>query len=109
MGFLNWFSSPRATVHNLPSGSFTVDRHGKVMSTTVGADFPASLLQDIAVEILSVFEARTAQMPMAEVSLDFAGLKVSARDLQGGAIIFLHPKIRSRPRRPPEQNHERQD
>jgi len=93
MGFLKWFSSSRATVHDLASGSFTVDRHGKVMSATVGADFPASLLHDIAWEILSVFkEARTAQMPLAEVSLDFAGLQVSARDMQGGAIIFLSPK-----------------
>ncbi|HUZ06056.1 MAG TPA: hypothetical protein VMV89_01065 [Candidatus Paceibacterota bacterium] len=93
MGFLKWFSSSRPAVHTLPLGSFTVDRHGKVMSATVGADFPASLLQDIAAEILSVFkEARTAQMPMAEVSLDFAGLQVSARDMQGGAIIFLTPK-----------------
>ena len=93
MGFLKWFSSPRPTVHKLPSGSFTVDRHGKVMSSTVGADCPASLLQDIAGEILPVFkEARSAQMPLAEVSLDFAGLQVSARDMQGGAIIFLSPK-----------------
>jgi hypothetical protein len=93
MGFLKWFSSPRPTVHNLPSGSFTVDRHGNVMSATVGTGFPASLLHEIAGEILSVFkEARSAQMPMAEVSLDFASLQVSARDMQGGAIIFLSPK-----------------
>jgi hypothetical protein len=93
MGFLKWFSSPRPAIHKIPSGSFTVDRHGKVMSGTVGADCPASLLHDIAGEILSVFkEARAAQMPLAEVSLDFAGLQVSARDMQGGAIIFLSPK-----------------
>jgi hypothetical protein len=94
MGFLKWFSSSRPTaVHKLPSGSFTVDRHGKVMTTTVAADFPASLLAVIAKEILSLFrEARAAQMPLAELSLDFAGLKISARDMQGGAIIFLSPK-----------------
>lgn len=93
MGLLKWFSSSRPTVHNLPSGSFTVDRHGKVMSTTVGNDFSASLLADIAREIQSLFHAaRAAQMPMSEVSLDFAGLQVSARDMQGGAIIFLSPK-----------------
>ena len=93
MGFLNWFSSSRPVVHKLPSGSYTVDRHGKVMTTTVGADVPVSLLVGIAKEVLSVFrEARTAQMPLAEVSLDFAGLQISARDMQGGAIIFLSPK-----------------
>jgi hypothetical protein len=93
MGLLKWFSSSRPAVHKLPSGSFTVDRHGKVATSTVGKDFPASLLDDIAKEILSMFrEARTAQMPLAEVSLDFAGLQISARDMQGGAIIFLSPK-----------------
>jgi hypothetical protein len=93
MGLLKWFSSPRPTVHKLPSGSFTVDRHGKVMTGTVGADCPPSLLADIAKEILSVFRAaRAAQMPLAEVSLDYAGLQISARDMQGGAIIFLSPK-----------------
>jgi hypothetical protein len=94
MGFLKWFSGgSRAAVHKLPSGSFTVDRHGKVATGTVGADCPASLLKDIAREVLSVFhEARVAQMPLAEVSLDFAGLQISARDMQGGAIIFLSPK-----------------
>jgi hypothetical protein len=93
MGLLKWFSSSQPAVHKLPSGSFTVDRHGKVMTTTVAADFPVSLLDGIAKEILSVFrEARTAQMPLAEVSLDFAGLQISARDMQGGAIIFLSPK-----------------
>jgi hypothetical protein len=93
MGFLKWFSSSRPAVHKPPSGSFTVDRHGKVMSSTVGADCPVSQLHDIAMEILPVFqEARAAQMPLAEVSLDFAGLQVSARDMQGGAIIFISPK-----------------
>jgi hypothetical protein len=93
MGLLKWFSSSRPAVHKPPSGSFTVDRHGKVMTTTVAADVPASLLDSIAKEILSVFrEARTAQMPLHEVSLDFAGLQISARDMQGGAIVFLSPK-----------------
>jgi hypothetical protein len=93
MGLLKWFSSSRPAVHKLPSGGFTVDRHGKVMTATVGAGCPPSLLDDIAKEILSIFrEARAAQMPLAEVSLDFAGLQISARDMQGGAIIFLSPK-----------------
>ena len=93
MGLLKWFSGSRPAVHKLPSGSFTVDRQGRVATGTVGADCPVSLLDDIAKEILSVFsEARAAQMPLAEVSLDFAGLQISARDMQGGAIIFLTPK-----------------
>lgn len=93
MGLLKWFSSSQPAVHKLPSGSFTVDRHGNVRTGTIGAEFPASLLDDIAKEILSVFhEARATQMPLAEVNFDFSGIQVSARDMQGGAIIFLSPK-----------------
>lgn len=93
MGLLKWFSSSRPAVHKPPSGSFTVDRHGNVMTSTVGADSPVSLLGGIAKEILLVFrEARTAQMPLTEVNFDFAGLQIGARDMQGGAIIFLSPK-----------------
>jgi hypothetical protein len=93
MGLLNWFSSSRPAVHKLPAGSFTVDRHGKVMSSTVAADFPVSVLDEIAAEVQSVFhEARTAQMPLTELNMDFTGIKITARDMQGGAIIFLQPK-----------------
>ena len=93
MGFLNFFSGARPVIHKLPSGSFTVDRHGGVRIGTITADFPVSLLGEIAREIVSIFrEARTAQMPMTEVTLDFAGLKINAREMQGGAIIFLSPK-----------------
>ena len=37
-------------------------------------------------------EARAAQMPLAEVSLHFGSLRITARELRGGAIIFLFPQ-----------------
>ena len=44
-------------------------------------------------DVLSLFrEARAAQMPMAEISLHFASLRITARELRGGAIIFLFPQ-----------------
>jgi hypothetical protein len=93
MGLLNWFSSARPAIQRLPSGSFTVDRHGNVMTATVASAFPRGTLADIAREVLALFrEARASQMPLAEISLQFASLHITARDLQGGAIIFLSPQ-----------------
>ena len=39
-------------------------------------------------------EARTAQIPLTEVSLHFGSLRITARELRGGAIIFLFPQSR---------------
>ena len=94
MGFLRLFSKSGAAVQRLPSGSMTVDRDGNVVATTVSSAYPLGLLRDIAGEVLSVFhEARTAQMPLSEFNLHFATLRITAREMRGGAIVFLSPKI----------------
>jgi hypothetical protein len=93
MGFLKRFFGSRAAVQQLPTGSLTVDRDGHVVTTTVSSTYPRPLLQEIGREVLALFrEAREAQMPMAEVSLHFASLRITARELRGGAIIFLFPQ-----------------
>jgi hypothetical protein len=93
MGLLKLFSGARPAVQRLPAGSFTVDRHGNVMTATVSTAFPPGPLAEIAKEVLGLFrEARAAQMPLAEIGLRFASLHITARDLQGGAIIFLSPQ-----------------
>jgi hypothetical protein len=93
MGILNWFSKPEPAVQKLPAGSFTVDRHGNVMTTTVASEYPKRLLDDIAREVLTLFrEARSAQMPLAGLDMNFASLRITAREMQGGAIIFLSPQ-----------------
>jgi hypothetical protein len=93
MGILNWFTKSEPVVQKVPAGSFTVDRHGRVMTTTVGSEYPQRLLEDTAREVLALFrEARAAQMPMTGLDLHLAGLHITAREMQGGAIIFLSPK-----------------
>jgi len=93
MGFLKRFFRSRAAVQQLPAGSVTVDRDGQVVTTTVSSAYPRALLRDIGHEVLSIFsEARAAQLPLAEVSLHFASLHITARELRGGAIIFLFPQ-----------------
>ena len=93
MGLLKNIFGSRAAVSQLPSGSLTVDRAGEIVSSTVSSTYPAELLQAVSKEVLALLrEARTAQMPLAEVSIHFASLRITARELRGGAIIFLFPQ-----------------
>jgi len=93
MGILNWFAKSEPAIQHLPSGSFTVDRHGNVITTTVGPGCSQRLLDAIAREVLSLFhEARAAQMPLTGLDLNFASLHITAREMQGGALIFISPQ-----------------
>ena len=96
MGLLNLFTKSRATVHRLPTGSITVDRNGDIVTTTVSSTYPLALLQNITQEVLSLFrEAREKHLPLAELNLHFASLQITAREMRGGAIIFLSSKTAS--------------
>jgi len=98
MGLLNLFAKPAPTLLRLPSGSFTVDREGAVLTGTLPSSFPANVVKDIARQILATFgEAAAAQLPLAELIINYPSLKITARELRGGAIIFLAPKEPSSP------------
>lgn len=93
MGFLKNIFGSRAAVTQLPSGSVTINRAGQIITSTVSSAYPAEILQSVGREVLGLFrEARTSQMPLAEISLHFASLRITARELRGGAIIFLFPQ-----------------
>ena len=93
MGFLNLFSRSGAAVQRLPSGSLTIDRHGRIVSTTVSSAYPTELLREIANSVIVLFrKARTAQMPLTELNIQFASLQISAKEMRGGAIVYLSPK-----------------
>ena len=93
MGFLKRFFRGRAGVQQLPTGTITVDRNGHIVTSTVSSAYPKHFLRDIGREVLQLFsEARTAQMPLAQISLQFGSLHITARELRGGAIIFLFPQ-----------------
>ena len=92
MGFLKNIFGARAAVQQLPTGTITVDRQGRIVTSTVSSAFPKNLLHEVGRDVLELFrEARVAQMPLAEVSLHFGSLRITARELRGGAIIFLFP------------------
>ena len=93
MGLLKKLFRRPAGVQELPSGSLTVDRNGNTITSTISSGYPAGLLKEIAKDVLKIFqESRDAQMPLAEISIHFASLRVTARELRGGAIIFLFPQ-----------------
>lgn len=96
MGLLKKIFGSNATIQQLPAGTVTVDRLGNIITSTVSSTFPRPLLQAIASDVLELFrEARAGQMPMAEVNLHFISLSITARELRGGAVIFLSPQIAS--------------
>ena len=95
MGFLKrlFRFRSRPVVQQLPTGSIAVDRDGNVVTSTVSSIYSHALLREIGKGVLTLFrEAREAQMPLAEVTIYFVSLRITARELRGGAVIFLFPQ-----------------
>jgi len=94
MGLLNIFArSPAPGLAVLPGGSFTVDREGRILASTLPRAFPEASVREIGVRVLTAFRsAQAAHMPLSEVIVRYASLKLTARELRGGAIIFLAPQ-----------------
>jgi hypothetical protein len=94
MGFLNFFH--RATTLNLvrfPNGSFTVDPNGKVLISTLPHSFPQAWAEEIGKDVVTMFRAaQAAQLPLRELVAEYSALKLTARALRGGAIVFLAPQ-----------------
>jgi hypothetical protein len=92
MGLLSLFSKPEPTLVRLPSGSFTVDRSGRVVVSTLPSSFPEHLTDEISRHVREAFlDAKEAGMNLSELVIHYPGLKIVARELRGGALIFLVP------------------
>jgi hypothetical protein len=85
--------SPKPEVKRLPSGTFTVDADGRIVSSTVPQIVPEAQVRDIGRQIVAVFQgARQANLPFSELVVQYAAFKIVARELGGGALIFLSPR-----------------
>ena len=93
MGLLNFFSKPNPTaLLRLPSGSFTMDRHGQLIVSTLPSTFPEDVAHDLGRAVMETFaDARKVGLHLDKLVLQFGSLRVSARDLSGGAIVFFSP------------------
>jgi hypothetical protein len=76
-----------------PRGSYTVSAAGSIVVSTLPGSFPRDRMEAIGKVILSALSsARELGTPFSELAADFAGLEIRARDLAGGAIIFITPQ-----------------
>ncbi len=99
MGLLSFLSKPARTLLKLPSGSFTIDRSGGVVVSTLPSSFPSDLIREIGDTVLEAFrDAQEAHLPLNELVVHYPSLRVTARELRGGAIIFLTPILSTSPK-----------
>jgi len=93
MGLLNIFKGQTRGPAPLPTGSFTVDSTGELLTSTVSSSFSRESLKYIGHMVLQSFrEAKRAEQPFTELNVQFSAVDLKARELRGGAIIFLSPR-----------------
>lgn len=102
MGFLSR-QNRKPKVHallRLPTGCFCVDRDNRVVMSTLPTSFPEQKVEQIGRTVLNAFRGATAsQIPLREMILNYGTLRIIARELRGGALVYLIPSsaIRERP------------
>lgn len=95
MDVLKLFGRSEDTGHltRLPSGSFTVDAEGRVIASTLPSSFPQPHIREIVAQVLGAFRAaRKADLSFSEIVVNYSSMKITAREMRGGAIIFLAPE-----------------
>jgi|GraSoiStandDraft_59_1057299.scaffolds.fasta_scaffold1827447_1 hypothetical protein len=94
MGLLSFLKSNRVGEPAvLPKGSFTIDKTGRLLSSTLASSVHGELIREVGDVVLQTFRgARDAHLNITEFTLNFSGLKLTARELRGGAIVFVSPR-----------------
>jgi hypothetical protein len=94
MDFLTRFKkAPKPELKRLPTGTFTIDADCRIVSSTVPGAVPNAQVRDIGRQVLAVFQgARHANLQFSELIVQYEAFKITAREMRGGAIIFLSPR-----------------
>jgi hypothetical protein len=80
------------TPARLPSGSFTIHGGGGLAASTLPSSFSRGMIMDIGTVVLDAFKrAHESGLPLGELNLHYGSLTIAARELRGGALVFLHP------------------
>jgi hypothetical protein len=76
-----------------PRGSYTISAAGSIVVSTLPGSFPKERMLTIGRTVLAALNsARELGTPFTELAADYAGVEIRARDLAGGAIIFITPQ-----------------
>lgn len=76
----------------LPNGCFTLHRGGAIVASTLPSSFSHATMVEIGDVVLAAFRsAQESNLPLTDLNFRYSGLTISARDLRGGAMIFLQP------------------
>lgn len=91
MGILKRSQKPLRP-ERLPSGCFTVHREGGIVGSTLPSSFPESVVLEIGRVVSSAFSrAAETNLPLNDLYIHLSGLTIIAREMRGGALVFLNP------------------
>jgi len=79
-------------LERLPSGCFALHRGGTVTASTLPSAFPQARMIEIGRAVLAAFKgASDIDLPLTDLHVHYSGLLITARELRGGALIFIQP------------------
>ncbi|MCE9609245.1 MAG: hypothetical protein K8R23_03355 [Chthoniobacter sp.] len=93
MGLLKPFNRAKApTLNRLPNGCYTVHRGGEIVASTLPSTFSRATMAEIGKVVIEAFHsAQNANLPLTDLHLKFSGITITAREMRGGALVFLQP------------------
>lgn len=93
MGVLKPYSRAAVPIaERLPQGCYSVHKDCNIVQSTLPSWFPEKTALEIArVVLASIKSAQEANLAVTELNIRYSGLDIAARDLRGGALIFLNP------------------
>jgi hypothetical protein len=92
MGFLRRSDSAAKAPLQIPVGCFSMDEEGSIVASTLPSDFPEPMMKSIGDAIRKTLRgAEAAGLGLRELSVHYGSLRISARDLHGGTLVFVSP------------------
>ncbi|MBI1840833.1 MAG: hypothetical protein HYR88_08305 [Verrucomicrobia bacterium] len=96
MGLLNFIPFLRRSTDTdltrLPSGTFTMDRKGSIVSSTLPTSFPLAHVREIGRCVMDSFRAaRQSRIRVNEIHIHYSTLKITAKEMKGSAVVFVMP------------------
>jgi len=95
MGILKPFHRTQLPIEakRIPSGCFAVNRAGAIVTSTLPGWFSQKLTIEIGrVVTEAIRSAQETDLAVAELHINYSGIEITARDLRGGALVFLRPR-----------------